>query len=68
MEKKIMKPTDVAEQLGLEPQTLARWRTQGRGPKFVKVGSAVRYLPDAVDQWIRENTFANSAEARQELK
>ncbi|MCA0405464.1 MAG: helix-turn-helix domain-containing protein [Proteobacteria bacterium] len=29
--------------LSLSPKTLANWRTQGGGPRFSKVGAAVRY-------------------------
>ena len=29
--------------LGLERHTLTRWRWAGKGPRFYKVGGAVRY-------------------------
>jgi hypothetical protein len=36
-------PREVAERLRVQPDTLKAWRSQGRGPRFVKVGGCVRY-------------------------
>ena len=37
----------AAQLLGLRRQTLTRWRWEGKGPPFCKIGRAVRYrLPD----------------------
>jgi hypothetical protein len=33
--------------------TLANWRSQGRGPSFVKVGSKVLYPVDKLEEWER---------------
>lgn len=36
--------------------TLARWRSRGEGPKWVRVGEhAVRYPRESVRAWIQEN-------------
>ena len=37
-------PEDAARELVVTPGTLAAWRSRGRGPAFVKVGSLVRYM------------------------
>jgi hypothetical protein len=46
----------VAAMLGLDPHTLACWRSEGRGPAFIKFGSnrsaAVRYRRSAVEAWL----------------
>ncbi len=42
----------AAERLGLAVATLRRWRWVGRGPRFVKVGGAVRYDPADLDAFI----------------
>jgi predicted DNA-binding transcriptional regulator AlpA len=46
----------VAEVLGFQPQTLARWTWEGREdrPPEVRVGRSVRYRASAVRQWIAE--------------
>jgi predicted DNA-binding transcriptional regulator AlpA len=45
--------TQVAEQLGLSVATLRAWRHRGRGPRFLRFGRAVRYLPADLDAFIR---------------
>ena len=34
---------DASELLGVSMRTLQKWRLQGNGPRFVKLGHAVRY-------------------------
>ena len=43
----------VAEHLGLSVATLRAWRHRGRGPRFLRFGRAVRYLPADLDEFIR---------------
>jgi predicted DNA-binding transcriptional regulator AlpA len=45
--------TQVAEQLGLSVATLRAWRHRRRGPRFLRFGRAVRYLPADLDTFIR---------------
>ena len=46
----------AAEVLGFQPQTLARWKWEGREdrPPEVRVGRAVRYRASALARWIAE--------------
>ncbi|WP_136796438.1 helix-turn-helix transcriptional regulator [Desulfosediminicola ganghwensis] len=37
------KEKEAAKHLGVQPQTMAAWRHQGIRPKYIKVGSNVRY-------------------------
>lgn len=47
---------ELAAELGLAVKTLRKWRSEGAGPPFVRMGGAVRYrLPD-VEAWIAANT------------
>lgn len=50
----------TADILGLKSQTLRTWRCMGKGPKYLKIGGAVRYHPSDIDDYIeqckRENT------------
>jgi predicted DNA-binding transcriptional regulator AlpA len=43
----------AAERLGLAVATLRAWRTKGKGPRFVRFGRAVRYLPCDLEEFIR---------------
>jgi predicted DNA-binding transcriptional regulator AlpA len=38
--------------LGLSVRTLQKWRLQGNGPRFVKLGHAVRYDPAELKYYI----------------
>jgi predicted DNA-binding transcriptional regulator AlpA len=43
---------DASERLGLSVRTLQKWRLQGSGPRFIKLGAAVRYDPTDLDEYI----------------
>lgn len=40
---KLLNEYAAADMLGLSVKTLRRWRWAGRGPRFIKIGAAVRY-------------------------
>jgi predicted DNA-binding transcriptional regulator AlpA len=52
-----------AERLGISVRTLQQWRRTGDGPPYVKMGSAVRYNPEAVDAWVADRTVNSTAQA-----
>lgn len=54
---------EVADQLGLSVATLRAWRHRGTGPRFVRFGRAVRYLPHDVDDFVRANVVDTSRES-----
>lgn len=41
----------AAEFLGLSPKTLERFRVEGRGPSFLKLGRRVMYSRDDLVKW-----------------
>lgn len=43
--------TQLAERWQLDYRTLANWRTQRKGPKFLRFGSRVRYPMEAVIEY-----------------
>lgn len=43
---------EAADILGLTPKALQKWRWQGKGPVFCKVGRLVRYLPGDIDAFL----------------
>jgi predicted DNA-binding transcriptional regulator AlpA len=51
----------------LSIKTLQRWRLDGRGPQFIKIGRLVRYSQESLDQYlagqVRRSTSENSGEA-----
>jgi hypothetical protein len=52
-EKKLLDPTEAAEYLGVTVWALERWRRQGIGPIYVRLGplngGSIRYLPGDLD-------------------
>ena len=48
----LLKEHDVARITGLSVATVRRWRLFKQGPKYVKVGAAVRYHPEDVRRWL----------------
>ena len=43
---------DVARITGLSVASVRRWRLLRQGPKFLKIGAAVRYMPADVSLWL----------------
>jgi excisionase family DNA binding protein len=45
---------EAAVYLRVPVQTLRRWRAQGTGPAAAKIGKHLRYRPDELDRWVKE--------------
>jgi predicted site-specific integrase-resolvase len=52
---------EVAKALRIKPQTLAKWRLQGRNLAFIKAGSRVLYDVAEVQRFITRQTLASTA-------
>ena len=48
-----MNEIEAANRLGLSVATLRAWRHRSKGPRFVRFGRAVRYLPGDLADFIR---------------
>jgi excisionase family DNA binding protein len=46
---------EAAARLGLKVATLRAWRHQGKGPAFVRLGRAIRYVRSDIDQFLAAN-------------
>jgi predicted DNA-binding transcriptional regulator AlpA len=55
---------EVSEKLKISVASLRRRRVLRQGPPFVKVGSLVRYRPEALDQWVEELPMGGTGEKR----
>ena len=42
-------------------QTLAHWRSQGRGPAFIKIGGRVAYRGADLNAWLDQQTIRPAA-------
>lgn len=52
---RLLSPAEVAEFFGVKVNTLARWRSDGGGPPYIKVGSLVRYRRVDLDRFVAGN-------------
>jgi len=43
---------DVARITGLSVASVRRWRLLRQGPRYLKIGSAVRYRPEDITAWL----------------
>ena len=57
----LLKTDQVAKHLNLKPITLRKWRLIGRGPKFIRCGSSIRYHPEQIAQWIERSTVVSTS-------
>ena len=53
----LIKSAELAKQLGIQPQTLRKWRSRGIGPRHIRLGGASRwarvvYEAAEVERWI----------------
>lgn len=46
--KRLRDEHETAPLLGVSVKTLRRWRWLGKGPRFLKIGAAVRYADDDI--------------------
>lgn len=51
-QRTLMDPHRAAAFLGVAVSTLARWRVEGRGPRWSKLGSSVRYDVADLHAWV----------------
>ncbi len=63
----LLSSSHAAALLGIQPQTLRKWRVTGRGPAFVRFGGPMgraAYRRATVTEWIATHEFpSTSAEA-----
>jgi Helix-turn-helix domain len=55
---------ELAKLLKIHPVQACRLRRRKKGPPFVRVGGAIRYLVDDVNRWLAENAENRSTVTR----
>jgi hypothetical protein len=51
-ESENLTPPDAAAHLKRTEKTLAQWRSQGRGPAYLKTGGRILYRRSDLDAWL----------------
>jgi predicted DNA-binding transcriptional regulator AlpA len=63
----LLNEKQLSRLIGLSIGTLRFWRSEGKGPRFRKIGQLVRYAPSDVTQWLNRRPSGGevAAEAAQ---
>lgn len=51
---------EVAQLLQCTKSALRRWRREGRGPRFVRLGRLIRYSPTDLEEFIEQNSVGGA--------
>ncbi len=51
-ESVLLTEAELADELRVSRRTLQRWRTEGRGPRWIRVGKGPRYRWGDVQAWL----------------
>jgi predicted DNA-binding transcriptional regulator AlpA len=49
--------SELARRTAVSTAVLRKWRREGTGPRFLRLGRCVRYLVSDVDMWLRSHAF-----------
>ena len=58
-----LRPCEAAEYVRHAPQTLAKLRCYGGGPRYIKSGRLVLYARADLDAWLESKKRASTSEA-----
>jgi predicted DNA-binding transcriptional regulator AlpA len=58
----LLKEADVANALCVSLAAVRRWRTKGKGPRYLKLGSLVRYSQKDVSEWIQSRPVGGDSQ------
>ena len=58
LKRDAMTAKQVSEQIGLSVDTLATWRSRGKGPEFIRIAGRIYYLNTAVQEWLDKEIAA----------
>jgi excisionase family DNA binding protein len=50
--RRLLTARDVAEQLGVSPETMLRWHRDGKVPGIRLPSGAIRFHPAAIEEWL----------------
>ena len=59
--KPMLSVAETVDFLGVAPSTLAKWRLDGSGPKFVKLGRRTFYRRVDLDAFVAQHTFPHTS-------
>jgi predicted DNA-binding transcriptional regulator AlpA len=54
----------TAKRLHMSLSGLRKWRAQGKGPPYLRMGKLIRYRRSDVDRWLQEHQSDSAASAK----
>ena len=57
MAEQFISQQNLAARWGLSERTLERWRWQGKGPRYIKIGHRVRYRLEEIKHYEVVRTY-----------
>ena len=61
----LLNTQQAADSLGLSRRTLERWRLEGNGPVFVKLGRRCLYKQSDLVAWVQSNLRRSTSDSGQ---
>ena len=52
-DRRVLNENELAQRWGVSPKTLQRWRSEGRGPRYLKLSKRVGYPVESVIEFER---------------
>ncbi len=60
--ERLLNEKEVAELFSIKVVTLRRWRWLGTGPRFLKIGGAVRYDPQVLKNYLSDRARTSTSD------
>lgn len=61
-DRRVLTENELANRWGISPKTLQRWRTEGRGPYYMKLSKRVTYPLDVIIEFERHALHASTSQ------
>lgn len=61
-ERHVLSETELAHRWGISPKTLQRWRSEGRGPQYLKLSKRVTYPLESITEYERGALHISTSE------
>ena len=61
---KFFTQAQLSDQLNISKRTLERFRSEGKGPKYYKMGRRVLYASKDVEEYLQQHQFGSTSEYR----
>lgn len=60
---KLLTTAEVSERYGgrLSVRTLNNWRSQGKGPRFMRLEGKILYAVEELERWEQESTYSSTS-------